>query len=244
MAGKLFIVATPIGNLEDITLRALRVLKEVDLIAAEDTRHTSILLRHYAIHKPLISYHQFNEAKRASHFLEHLAQNKQIALVSDAGFPGISDPGERLIATCLNHGVEVEVIPGASAVLHALAASGFSMCPFSFRGFLPVKGAQRMRLIASLEATTETTVFFESPHRIAKTLDEIARQFPERRVCVARELTKKFEEVLRGPAQQLAEEFKGRKWRGEISLVVEGVSGKRKVASETVKPDEELNTND
>ena len=222
MAGKLFIVATPIGNLEDITLRALRVLKEVDFIAAEDTRHTSVLLKHYDIHKPLISYHQFNEAKRSSAFLQQFAQNKKIALVSDAGFPGISDPGERLIAACLNHEVEVEVIPGASAVLHALAASGFSMCPFSFRGFLPVKGGQRMRLIASLKEVTETTIFFESPYRIQKTLEELANQFPERRVCVARELTKKFEEVLRGPAQQLAEEFKGHKWRGEISLVIEG----------------------
>jgi 16S rRNA (cytidine1402-2'-O)-methyltransferase len=226
MAGKLFIVATPIGNLEDITLRALRVLKEVDFIAAEDTRHTAILLKHYEIHKPLISYHQFNEAKRASTFLEQLSQGKNIALVSDAGFPGISDPGERLIATCLNHQIEVEVIPGASAVLHALAASGFAMCPFSFRGFLPVKGAQRMRVIASLKEVTETTVFFESPYRIAKTLEAIAEQFPERRVCVARELTKKFEEVLRGTAQELAQDHKGRKWRGEISLVIEGVSHK------------------
>ena len=226
MAGKLFIVATPIGNLEDISLRALRTLKEVDFIAAEDTRHTAVLLNHYNIHKPLISYHQFNEAKRVSTFLDRFSQDQKIALVSDAGFPGISDPGERLITTCLNHNIEVEVIPGASAVLHALAASGFSMCPFSFRGFLPVKGAQRITLIASLKDVKETTIFFESPYRIAKTLEELARQYPERRICIARELTKKFEEVLRGPAHELAIAHKAKKWRGEISLVIEGAHQK------------------
>ncbi len=218
--GRLFVVATPIGNLEDITLRALRTLREADLVAAEDTRHTAVLLNHYEIEKPLVSYHQFNEAKRVADFRRQLAEGRRIALVSDAGFPGISDPGERLIAACIADGVEVEVIPGPSAVLHALAASGFPMSPFHFAGFLPVKGGQRARELARLQDRAFTTVWFESPYRIQRTLDELARQFPERPVCVARELTKKFEEILRGPAAEVAAATREKRWKGEITLVV------------------------
>ncbi len=222
MPGKLFIVATPIGNLEDITLRALRTLKEADIVAAEDTRHTGHLLAHYKIAKPLISYHQFNEAKRTAEFSSLLEQGRAIALVSDAGFPGLSDPGERLISFCVKHGVDIEVIPGPSAVLHALTASGFKMTPFLFEGFLPVKSGQRARKIAALAARNETTVFFESPYRIGKTLDELARQLPGRLVCVAREMTKKFEEILRGTASELALQCQSKNWKGEITLVVAG----------------------
>ncbi len=220
--GKLFVVATPIGNLEDITLRALRTLKEADCIAAEDTRHTSVLLSHYEIRKPLISYHQFNEAKRTAEFIGQLQGGTTIALVSDAGFPGVSDPGERLIAACVAAGVTVEVIPGPSAVLSALAASGLPMCPFLFEGFLPVKSGQRAKVVQALVHRRATTVFFESPYRIGKTLAELARQLPDRPVCVARELTKKFEEFNRGTAADLAASLASKNWKGEITLVVAG----------------------
>lgn len=222
MPAKLLVVATPIGNLEDITLRAIRALREADVIAAEDTRHASVLLRHLEIRKPLVSCHQFNEARRLGRIQECFDAGQAVALVTDAGMPGISDPGERLIGHCIREGVPVEVIPGPSAVLHALVASGLPPYPFVFEGFVPQKAGRRTRAIEALRDRDATTVFFESPHRIAKTLDALAAILPNRRLCIARELTKKFEECLRGTARELAAAHAGRPWRGEITLVVGG----------------------
>lgn len=220
MSGKLYVVGTPIGNLEDLTLRALRVLKEVDVVAAEDTRHTGILLKHFEISKSQLSYHKFNEAKRKSELIERIHNGENIALVSDAGMPGVSDPGERLIRECINEGIEIEVVPGPSAVLHALVASGLKMAPFYFGGFLPVKGGQRHKELRAASEREVTSVYFESPHRIVKTLEESLTIMPERQLCVARELTKKFEEVCRGTASELLERFNTGKVKGEITFVV------------------------
>lgn len=222
MAGKLYVVGTPIGNLEDITLRALRVLREVDWIAAEDTRHTGVLLKHFEIGRPMVSYHKFNEARRRDDFLAKLEAGESVALVSDAGMPGISDPGERLIRSCLEAGLPVEVVPGGSAVLHALVASGLKMTPFYFGGFLPVKGGQRMKELARARARECTSIYFESPHRLLRTLEECARLDGDWRVAVGRELTKKFEEVRSGPASEVWEHFKKGVVRGEITFLTEG----------------------
>ncbi|MEM9398870.1 MAG: 16S rRNA (cytidine(1402)-2'-O)-methyltransferase [Verrucomicrobiota bacterium] len=233
MAGKLFIVGTPIGNLEDLSARAVRVLKEVNLIAAEDTRHTGILLKHLEISCRQVSYHKFNEAKRKDEILSYLKNGENVALVSDAGMPGISDPGERLIHECLYHDLDVEVIPGPSAVLHALVASGLKMTPFYFGGFLPVKGGQRQKELHRAEQRECTSVYFESPHRILRTLEESVSIFEEqRKICVARELTKKFEEVKTGSAAEILDYFKSGKVRGEITFLVQGASAytKRMVA--------------
>lgn len=220
MAGKLFVVATPIGNLEDISARALRVLKEVDLIAAEDTRHTGHLLTRFEIRKPLISYHQFSEAKRTVEFLEKFAHGESIALVSDAGMPGVSDPGERLIRAAVEAGVAVEVIPGPSAPIMALAGSGFPMVPFYFGGFLPVKSGQRKKELAVAGARECTSIYFESPYRVVRMLEDAATEIPNARICVARELTKKFEEFRRGTAAELLAHFQKTEPRGEFCVVV------------------------
>lgn len=233
-------MATPIGNLEDITLRAIRALREADVIAAEDTRHARVLLSHLEIHKPLISCHQFNEASRLGRIQECFDRGQSVALVTDAGMPGISDPGERLIAHCIAAGVPIEVIPGPSAVLHALVASGLPACPFTFEGFLPQKQGRRRRAIEALRDREATTVFFESPHRIAKTLNALAEILPDRRICIARELTKKFEECLRGTSAELAESLRDRAWRGEITLVIEGV-GRRRHAEDHDAADDRSN---
>lgn len=231
MAGKLFIVGTPIGNLEDLTLRALRVLKEVDMIAAEDTRHTGILLHHFEISKKQVSYHKFNEAKRIEEFLQRFAQGEKIALVSDAGMPGVSDPGERLIRECVAAGVDVEVVPGPSAVLHGLVASGLKITPFYFGGFLPVKGGVRQKeLKAALERNC-TSVYFESPFRLIKTLEDSLVVLPTRDVCVARELTKKFEEVKKGKPEEVLAHFRLNRVRGEITFIVQGSGDKHQAQS-------------
>jgi 16S rRNA (cytidine1402-2'-O)-methyltransferase len=232
MAGKLYIVGTPIGNLEDLTLRALRVLKEVDLVAAEDTRHTGLLLHHFELKKKQVSYHKFNEATRIEEFLQRFAQGEQIALVSDAGMPGVSDPGERLIRECVAAGVDVEVVPGPSAVLHGLVASGLKITPFYFGGFLPVKGGARQKeLKAALERDC-TSVYFESPYRLLKTLEDSLAVLPERDVCVARELTKKFEEVKTGRPSEILAHFRTQKVRGEITFLVQGSGDKKTIVPE------------
>lgn len=223
MAGKLYVVGTPIGNLEDITLRALRVLKEVQLIAAEDTRHTGILLKHFEISCPQTSYHKFNEVERREDFFRRLESGENIAVVSDAGMPGVSDPGERLIKDCLGRGIAVEVIPGPSAVLHAVVASGLKVTPFYFGGFLPVKGGQRQKELVRAGEREATSVYFESPYRLMRTLEECVSLWPERRVAVARELTKKFEEVKTGPASEVFSHFQSKGVRGEITFMVEGL---------------------
>jgi 16S rRNA (cytidine1402-2'-O)-methyltransferase len=220
--GTLYLVATPIGNLEDITLRALRVLKECDVIAAEDTRHTSHLLQAYEIRKPLISYFKFNEAKRSEEIIQRLAQGQKVALVTDAGTPGISDPGQRVVRAALGAGHKVESVPGACAFLAGLTASGMPTDEIHFVGFLPQKSVQRRRRLESLKEMEATLVLYESPYRIEKLLGELAEILPQRRIVLARELTKKFEEYLRGTAAELAEVFKKRSAKGEFVVMVEG----------------------
>jgi 16S rRNA (cytidine1402-2'-O)-methyltransferase len=216
----LYVVATPIGNLDDITLRALEVLKSADVIAAEDTRHSGNLLRHFEIRKPLISYHEHNEAMRSQELAERLAAGENVALITDAGMPGLSDPGARLIRKCIERDLPFTIIPGASSILTALAGSGFSLEKFCFRGFLPVKSGQRERELRAAMEREETTVFFESPYRILKTLTACREIMPERLLCVARELTKKFEEFRRGTPGDLLEHYTAHPAKGEITLVI------------------------
>src|SRR2546425_11139681 len=199
----LYLVATPIGNLEDITLRALRTLKECDLVAAEDTRHTGQLLKHFGISKPLLSYFQFNEAKRSEEIIERLRRGEKVALVTDAGSPGISDPGERVVKAAIAAGFRVESVPGACALVAALTASGLPTDEFHFIGFLPHKSGQRRNKLESLKAFEGTLVLYESPYRLEKLLAELKDFFPNRYVVLARELTKKFEEFLRGKPGEL-----------------------------------------
>ena len=218
----LYVVGTPIGNLDDITLRALATLKIVDLIAAEDTRHSGILLRHFEIRKPLVSYHEHNEAMRTQELVERLAAGESVALITDAGMPGLSDPGARLIRGCIEKDLPFTIIPGVSAITTALVGSGFPMEQFCYRAFLPVKSGQRMRELSAAAAREETTVFFESPYRINKTLAVCRDLMPERQLCVARELTKKFEEFRRGTASELLAHFEIHPAKGEITLLIAG----------------------
>ena len=220
--GTLYLVATPIGNLEDITLRALRVLRECDVIAAEDTRHTGHLLHAFEIKKPLLSYFKFNEAKRSEEIIQRLAQGQKVALVTDAGTPGISDPGQRVVRAALKAGHKVESVPGACAFIAGLTASGLSTDEIHFVGFLPQKSAQRKRRLESVKELSATLVFYESPYRVEKLLAELAEILPDRQIVLARELTKKFEEYLRGTAADLAEVYKKRSAKGEFVVMVEG----------------------
>ncbi len=222
--GRLYIVATPIGNLRDITLRARDTLAEVDLIACEDTRHSGTLLAHLEIRKPLLSLHQHNEASRTARLLGDLHDGKSVAYISDAGMPGVSDPGQRLVAACRLAGIPVEVLPGPSAVLTSLIGSGFPADSFYFGGFLPVKSGQRERVLAAALDADETSVFFESPHRLESTLVLLAKTAPDRLICVARELTKKFEEYRRGPASEVAAHYLAHPAKGEICLLISGTA--------------------
>jgi 16S rRNA (cytidine1402-2'-O)-methyltransferase len=221
-SGRLFIVGTPIGNMEDITLRALRVLREASLVAAEDTRHTGLLLARHSISKPLVSYHEFNEAKRTAELLKELQQGRSIALVSDAGMPTVSDPGQRLIRAAIDAGIAVEVIPGVSAITMALTGSGLGGGPFLFYGFLPHKSGQRNNVLARLAPLPYALVFFESPYRLVKSLQAMHDQLGNRRAVVARELTKKFEEILRGDLAAILKKLENRSIKGEITVIVEG----------------------
>jgi 16S rRNA (cytidine1402-2'-O)-methyltransferase len=218
----LYVVATPIGNLDDITLRALQVLKSADVIAAEDTRHSGNLLRHFEIRKPLVSYHEHNEAMRSAELAERLAAGENVALITDAGMPGLSDPGARLIRKCIEQNLPFTIIPGASSIVTALAGSGFSLEKFCFRGFLPVKSGQRERELLAAAEREETTIFFESPYRILKTLAACAEIMADRQLCVARELTKKFEEFRRGIPADLLAHYTAHPAKGEITLVISG----------------------
>ena len=220
--GRLYIVGTPIGNMEDITLRALRVLREASLVAAEDTRHTGLLLARHSIRKPLVSYHEFNEAKRTAELLKDLQQGRTIALVSDAGMPTVSDPGQRLIRAAIDAGVPVEVIPGVSAITMALTGSGLGGGPFLFYGFLPHKSGQRRNALTRLAPLPWSLVFFESPYRLVKSLQDMHDQLGNRRAVVARELTKKFEEILRGDLAAILKKLENRAVKGEITVIVEG----------------------
>jgi 16S rRNA (cytidine1402-2'-O)-methyltransferase len=220
-AGTLYLVATPIGNLEDITLRALRVLKEADLIACEDTRQTRKLLDHYGIEKPVISYHEHNEAGRARELAGKLATGARIALVSDAGMPLVSDPGYRLVQEAIAAGAKVEPIPGPSALLTGLAASGLPTDSFHFGGFLPAKTGQRRRTLEALRSEEATLIFYEAPHRILETLEAIEETLGQRPVVVARELTKLHEEFLRGTAAEVRATLAARaSVKGEITLLI------------------------
>ena len=219
-AGRVVLVPTPIGNLGDITLRALEVLRGADRIACEDTRHSARLLNHYEISgKPLMALHDHNEARKAEVLVAAALAGETIAVISDAGMPGISDPGFRLVRACREAGVPVDVLPGPSAVPTALIASGLPCHAFRFGGFLPMKSGKRRNALADALATGETAIFFESPHRIAGTLEMLAELAPEATVCVARELTKKFETLHRGGAAELAAAFKDRAAKGEIVLL-------------------------
>jgi 16S rRNA (cytidine1402-2'-O)-methyltransferase len=216
----LYVVATPIGNLGDITLRALEVLKSVDLVAAEDTRHSGLLMKHFGIKKTFISYHQHNEAKRTAELVERLAAGENVALITDAGMPGLSDPGFRLVRECIQRALSFTIIPGPSSILTALVGSGFSTEKFSFRGFLPVKSGQRERELRAAVEGNETVIFFESPYRLTKTLTACIDIMPDQRLCVARELTKKFEEFRRGTAAELLAHYQAHPPKGEIVLVI------------------------
>jgi 16S rRNA (cytidine1402-2'-O)-methyltransferase len=229
--GKLYIVPTPIGNLEDITLRAIRILEEADLILAEDTRTSSVLLKHYNIATRLTSHHKFNEHRTVERIAEQILAGENIALISDAGTPSISDPGFLLTRTCLNMGVEVECLPGATAFVPALVNSGFPSDRFCFEGFLPQKKGRQKKL-KELTDETRTMIFYESPYRLVKALEQFMEYFgPERRVSVSRELSKLFEENFRGTVTEVLAHFKAKTIKGEIVIVLEGkpdpkISGK------------------
>jgi 16S rRNA (cytidine1402-2'-O)-methyltransferase len=218
--GTLFVVATPIGNLEDITLRALRVLKEVDLIAAEDTRRTRILLNAHDISASLISYHDYNKKTQGRRLIAKLLAGQSVALVSDAGTPGISDPGYFLINLAIQTRIAVVPVPGASAIITALSASGLPSDRFSFQGFLPKKANPRKKMIRHLKDHEETLIFYESPYRICATLRDLWDILGERWVVVARELTKRYEEMLRGPLSQVMEKLGDKKMKGEFTILV------------------------
>jgi len=218
----LTLVPTPIGNLEDITLRGLRALREADVVAAEDTRHASVLLKHHGVSRPLLSLHEHNEAQRAEEIARRLAAGENIALLTDAGTPGISDPGFRVVRECIERGLEFTVLPGPTSILPALVGSGLPLHEFYFGGFLPVKSGRRKNILEAALARNETSIFFESPHRIAKSLAVLAELAPDRPVCVARELSKKFEEYWRGTAAELSSRAEKQPPRGEICLLVAG----------------------
>jgi len=219
-SGCLYLVGTPIGNLEDITLRALRVLKEADQIACEDTRHTQKLLTHYEIHKPLVSYHEHNEMTRAPELILALEQGAKIALVSDAGMPLVSDPGYRLVALCLRHRISVVPVPGPSALLASLAASGLPNEEFLFVGFLPARKGERRRALERLRIEDRTIIFYEAPHRIEETVAEAREVLGDRPACLAREVTKLHEEFRRGKLSELSASLEERPPRGEITLLI------------------------
>ena len=216
----LYVVATPIGNLGDITLRALEILKDVDLVAAEDTRHSGILLKRYQIDKPFISYHEHNEAMRTAQLIERLTAGEKIALITDAGMPALSDPGARLIRECIKRGLDFTIIPGPSSISTALVGSGFSSEKFFFGGFLPNKSGRRERELRAAAARDETSIYFESPYRLIKTLKALIDISPNRQLCVARELTKKFEEFRHGTATELLAHYEAHPPKGEIVLLI------------------------
>lgn len=218
----MFVTATPIGNLEDITLRALRVLKEADLIAAEDTRVTRKLLAKYEIKTPLVSLYEYNEKTRIPELIRKIRSGSNVAQVSDAGMPGISDPGYRLIKSCLDEGLPVEVIPGPTALVNGLVASGLPTDRFLFIGFLPPKSGGRRKILEELKQERGTLVFYESPHRVKKTLADVAEIMGDRPVALARELTKMFEETIRGTAAEILKELGGKNVKGEIVLIIGG----------------------
>jgi len=234
MSGSLYIVPTPIGNLEDITFRAVRVLKEVDLIAAEDTRHTQVLLNHYDIRTSVTSYHEHNERGKARELVEQLRQGRSIALLSDAGTPMISDPGYRLVVEAIRAAVQVIPLPGPSAVTAALSAAGLPTDRFGFEGFLPAKKSERRSALEALKKDTKTLVFYEAPHRLKETLADMAEIFGDREVAIGREISKVHEEFLRGALREILATVEQQTVRGEITLVVQGATSGAPVSEEGV----------
>lgn len=220
----LYVIGTPIGNLMDITLRALDVLKRCDLVAAEDTRTTAGMFSRYGIHTPLTSYHQHSGGAKAGSILKSLLEGKRVGLVSEAGTPGVSDPGHELIRLCIEHGIRVIPVPGASAVIALLSAAGLNTSAFVFLGFPPRKTSERLRYFQNLSSETRTSVFYESPNRIRPTLESMLQVMPDRRICIGRELTKLHEEIWRGTIAEAVAEFTERRPRGEFCVAVEGAA--------------------
>lgn len=239
MAGKLYLCATPIGNLEDITLRVLRVLEEVDLIAAEDTRNSIKLLNHYEIKTPMTSYHEFNKIEKAYQLVEKLQEGMNIALITDAGTPGISDPGEELVKIAYEAGIEVTSLPGPAACITALTLSGLSTRRFVFEAFLPKDKKERKRILEELQKETRTIILYEAPHHLIKTLEELREALGNRRITLCRELTKKYEEGQRTTIDEVLEYYKDKEPRGEYVLVLEGKT-KEEVEEERKKEWEPL----
>lgn len=224
MAGKLYLCATPIGNLEDITMRVLRTLREVDLIAAEDTRNSIRLLNHFEIKTPLTSYHEYNKIEKAYQLVEKMKEGKDVALITDAGTPGISDPGEELVRICYEEGIEVTSLPGAAACITALTVSGLGTRRFAFEAFLPKDKKERAEVLKEMERDTRTLVVYEAPHHLVKTLRELEEVLGDRRITVCRELTKKFEEMRRCRLSDAVSYYETQEPRGEFVLVIEGKS--------------------
>ena len=224
MAGKLYLCATPIGNLEDITYRVLRTLREVDLIAAEDTRNSIKLLNHFEIKTPMTSYHEYNKIEKAYQLVDKLREGKNIALITDAGTPGISDPGEELVRICREEGIEVTSLPGPAACITALTMSGLATRRFAFEAFLPREKKERAAVLEQLRDETRTMIFYEAPHHLVKTLEELYETLGSRKISICRELTKRYEEVMATNIQEALAYYKENEPRGEYVLVVEGKS--------------------
>jgi len=233
MEGRLYPVGTPIGNLKDITLRALEILKQVDLIAAEDTRHTRKLLSHYDIHTSITSFYEHNQYHKIPYLLKELKEGKNIALVTNAGMPGISDPGYELIKEAIEKGIRVVPIPGPVALITALVVSGLPVRNFLFEGFLGRNRNERLKRLRELREEKSTIIVYEAPHRIRKLLPEIRQVLGDRQIAVARELTKKFEELIRGKVSQMEEIFRQRQPKGEFTLVIEGKRGREDLGCST-----------
>lgn len=224
MAGKLYLCATPIGNLEDMTLRVLRTLQEVDLIAAEDTRNSIKLLNHFEIKTPMTSYHEYNKIEKAKDLIRQMQEGKNVALITDAGTPGISDPGEELVRMCYDAGVEVTSLPGACACVTALTLSGLPTRRFCFEAFLPTEKKERREILKELEEETRTIILYEAPHRLVRTLEELAEFLGERRISVCRELTKKHETVFQTTVAEALEYYRENALKGECVMAIEGKS--------------------
>lgn len=245
MAGKLYLCATPIGNLEDITFRVLRTLKEVDLIAAEDTRNSIKLLNHFEIKTPMTSYHEYNKIDKGHYLVEIMQQGKQIALITDAGTPGISDPGEELVRMSMEAGIPVTSLPGAAACITALTMSGLSTRRFAFEAFLPTDKKEKQEILKELQEETRTTILYEAPHRLVRTLEELLEALGDRRVTICRELTKKHETAFASTLSEALEHYRQEEPRGECVIVMEGRSRKameeeRQRAWETMSLEEHM----
>lgn len=235
LPGHLYLVGTPIGNLEDMTFRAVRVLQSVDLIAAEDTRHTGKLLQHFQIQTPQISYHEHNRQSRIGELITRLRQDKSVALVTDAGMPGVSDPGYELVCACLDEGISVVPIPGPTAAVTALCVSGLTTDKFVFEGFLPLKNTARQERLEVLRSESRTMILYEAPHRLLKTLADLEMALgPDRRIALGRELTKRFEEFWRGTLAEALAHYEAEPPKGEFTLVIEGATAAPQVFSEAV----------